>query len=53
MIGFYGLGFYSSLSLIKELIHISKIKKVDLGNLIEKRTHLVELLKKNVPSKFL
>ena len=53
MIGFYGLGFYSSISLIKELVHISKIKKVDLGNLIKKRTHLVELLKKNVPSKFL
>ncbi len=53
LIGLFGLGFYLSMTLIKDLIRSSKLKKENVNELIDKRNHVMSLLKKIVPNEYL
>lgn len=53
LIGLFGLGFYLSMTLIKDLIRSSKLKKENVNELINKRNQAMSLLKKIIPSEFL
>jgi hypothetical protein len=52
-IGLFGLGFYLSMTLFKDLIRSSKLKKENLDDLITKRIQLVQVIEKIVPREFL
>lgn len=53
LIGLFGLSFYVSMQWIKEIYRISKLKKENLEELVEKRNQLYSLIKKVIPSEFL
>jgi len=53
LIGLFGLGFYLSMTLIKDLIRSSKLKKENVNELINKRNQAMSLLKKIIPSEYL
>jgi F0F1-type ATP synthase assembly protein I len=53
LIGLFGLGFYLSMTIIKDLIRSSKLKKENVNELINKRNQAMSLLKKIIPSEYL
>lgn len=53
LIGLFGLAFYVSIQRIKDIVRISKLRKENLNELIEKSNHISSLLKKTIPSEFL
>jgi hypothetical protein len=53
LIGLFGLAFYISYSTLKEIIGLSKLKKVNTDKIFEKREQLFDLIKKYIPSELL
>jgi len=53
LIGLFGLGFYMNMTLVKDLIRSSKLKKENVDELIDKRNQVIRLLKKIIPSEYL
>jgi len=53
LIGLFGLGFYLCMSKIKDLLHVWKIKNLNIEDLKDSKSHFVELIEKTVPKEFL
>ncbi len=53
LIGLFGLGFYTSISIIKDLFHIEIIKNENVQELKKIKSQFVELLEKTIPKEFL
>jgi hypothetical protein len=53
LIGLFGLGFHTSILIIKDLFHVGEIKNVNIQELKNFKSQFVELLEKTVPKEFL